>query len=78
MRGFVELQHFASVDHTSTLFLYSYRKKQFCSLFLFHVVPVSPSLPHPSTLETYTPFAAMSAGQYDVIFSMSSNIKIFM
>jgi hypothetical protein len=54
MCGFVGLEHFATVGHTATLFLYEYIKTQcFHLLFVFPVAPVSPSLLLPPTLKTH-------------------------
>jgi hypothetical protein len=38
----------------------------------FPVVPVSPSLPLPPTLETHLPFSVMSTGNISVTFTVDS------
>lgn len=55
MCGFMDLQDLATAGHTAMLLLYKYwyiKIQWLHSLLLFHVVPGTPSLQLPPTLET--------------------------
>jgi hypothetical protein len=51
--GFADSQYFAVVGHTAMLFLQEYINTVARSLFLYHVVPMFPSLPLSAAPETY-------------------------